>query len=152
MTPEIRRAALRAAAKVALCTALPASALACGGSIASPSSTGDPATAPAATAKPYAAPAESVVAACREEALSATFPTTLRPGPNADLRVDEATRDCCQVLANHADLKMTFEWPLRAKCCDAIGWDAAATCTPWGPPVPAPMRGRRVARRRVRRS
>jgi hypothetical protein len=67
-------------------------------------------------------------------------------GPDPDKRVDELTRGCCTVLAKAADKAGTFSWPERMQCCEAIGWSAAATCTPWGPPVPPAMNRRtRVA-------
>jgi hypothetical protein len=156
MHPDIHRAALRAAAKLALTIAPPALALACSSSPVSRSNstsqsedtTSDDASSQAAS-DDSSAPAcvvdycyyqesyETVQQCCQDEVANADFPTPPHVGPDADPRVDDLTQGCCTVLAKAAG--NTFEWPQRSQCCGAIGWQAAFTCTPWGPPVPPAM-------------
>jgi hypothetical protein len=148
MTPDIQRAALRAAARLAL----PAFLFACGSTTPSPAN--DDSTSTSSESDLSAAgcshkvdaycaaehPYETKEDCCKDEVADADFPKDLRMGPNPDTRVDALTRGCCTVLAQAADKAQTFSWPERTECCAAIGWNAAGTCTPWGPPVPPAMR------------
>ena len=64
------------------------------------------------------------------------------PAPNMPPEVTS----CCTLLAHEADVRAQshdpngWDWAERDTCCGVIGWNAAATCTPWGPPVPPAMR------------
>ena len=148
MTPDIQRAALRAAARLAI----PAFLFACGSTTASPtndesSSTSSESDLSAASCKNkvdrYCAaehPYETKQDCCRAEVADADFPTPVHWGADPDPRVDALTRGCCQVLADEATQNNTFSFPERGECCPAIGWNAAGSCTPWGPPVPPAMR------------
>ena len=145
MTPEIQRAALRAAAKLALS----ALAFGCGGVAATP----DPGVTPTDTSADdlkYGSsdvpsyckkhhPGATEQQCCEDEVATAKFPKDPHPSTGPDTRVDALTRACCTVLAKDADEAQTFSWPERTQCCEAIGWSAAGTCTPWGPPVPPEM-------------
>ena len=148
MTPEIHRAALRAAAKLAFSAVV----VGCGGATAD--TTTDPNAAPADTAADDLSVARRTTVAsycakhhagetekqcCEDEVASASFPKDPHPSDKPDTRVDVLTRACCTVLAKDADKAQTFSWPERTQCCEAIGWAAAGTCTPWGPPVPPAM-------------
>jgi hypothetical protein len=148
MTPDIQRAALRAAAKLAL----PAFLFACG-STASPPANDDSSTTSSSESDLSAAtcskkvdrycaaehPYETQVECCSDEVATADFPKdppfSTKPDPN----VDALTRGCCTVLAQAADTDPSTKWP-RFSCCAAIGWDATGSCTPWGPPVPPAMK------------
>jgi hypothetical protein len=152
MTPEIHRAALRAAARLALSAAVPAFLFACGST--APASSDESSVTETSEADLSAAcanrvdtycnamhPYETKVQCCQAEVADAEFPTPLHMGPDPDKRVDLLTRGCCTVLAKNADeSKNMFNWPERGQCCAAIGWNAAGTCTPWGPPVPPAMK------------
>lgn len=148
MTPEIHRAALRAAAKLALSAVV----LGCGGAAADTQN--DPGASPTDTSagdltsrssgdvagychKHHAH--ESQHQCCVDEVATASFPKDPHFSANPDLRVDALTRACCTVLAKDADKTNDFSFKERGECCAAIGWSAAATCTPWGPPVPPEM-------------
>jgi hypothetical protein len=162
MNPETHRAALAAAARLALSAALPAFAIACSGEIETVTAPVAPAGTNASNgiaASSAATPRENLREAvangtnefcvatgstdsnedcCRAEVASASFPSDLTWGPNPDLRVDPQTRACCTVLANASLNGAPF--PERTKCCGAIGWNGAGACTPWGPPVPPSMK------------
>ncbi len=152
MTPEIHRAALRAAAKLAFSVMVGG----CGGATVEtpPDPTGTPGATPVDTSGDDLSVSrgssvgsycskhhhgETQHACCEAEVAGATFPKDARSSDKPDMRVDALTRACCTVLAHDADKTQTFSWPERTQCCEAIGWSAAATCTPWGPPVPPAM-------------
>ncbi len=156
MSPEVHRAALRAAAKLALSAAF----VGCGspdtssgndGPSASdyPSSTESNSDAVRAKKKKKDAGAASecgaqamTEASCRAEVAKATFPKTASPDGlgKPDKRVDATTRECCDLIAKAIDKGADDKWKERDACCSAIGWRGSATCTPWGPPVPPAMR------------
>lgn len=124
MSPETRRAALAATARVAMCVSVGA----CNGK-ASPEPIADvPATEPAA--KRDAASCATVV----EEAWG-----------DADKRtsdIDDAElKACCQTIADERDAAGNFgsDWADRTHCCSLLEWQGSSTCTPWGPPVPPAM-------------
>jgi hypothetical protein len=155
MTPDIHRAALRAAAKLAL----PAFLFACGSATPSTDTNDESATTSSEADLSAAScskkvdtycnsmhPYETKEQCCKDEVADAHFPAKPHMGPGPDTRVDALTRGCCTVLADAATKAGTFSWPERGECCAAIGWDAAGTCTPWGPPVPPAMKKRSSAR------
>jgi hypothetical protein len=161
MSPEVHRAALRAAAKLALSAAF----IGCGAaetgelaeaqagpddSASSDETASDELRAKKKKAKKSACvqtycraehPTRSEEQCCKAEVAAASFPTTPASTPGPDTRVDALTRGCCAVLAQAADKAGTWDWPERGECCAALGWQGSATCTPWGPPVPPAMRG-----------
>jgi hypothetical protein len=153
MTPEIHRAALRAAARLAL----PAFIVACGSTAPNTNedsntvqSSEEDLSANACKSKVdrYCAsqhPYETKEMCCANEVKDATFPQPPHWGPDPDKRVDALTRGCCQVLADVATKKGEFDFPQRGECCPAIGWNASGSCTPWGPPVPPAMKRKGLA-------
>ena len=133
MTPEIRRAALRAAAKVAL-----VAAVGCGGKPPPPSNTTPPVqTDTVATCKEYLAGLKVV----QRGELPVGDPLREKPdvyGAFADRAARETprTKDCCnqEITAND----QTHQWP----CCSALDNivpAGAIGCSPWGPPCPPEM-------------
>lgn len=173
MRDDVARAALRAAARLALTTTV----LGCGGRVTVDTPTkghtasNEPALGgsggsgglsteteqpPCGEAGDPAAPGAEAVACCSELAHVA-FP---EPGVFPDpVTVDADVKDCCGVLAAHYDALLAngaggsaadpWTWQgdgdVQWACCASIDY-ASTTCTPWGPPVPPPMR-RRDARR-----
>jgi hypothetical protein len=158
MTSDIQRAALRAAAKLTFAAVV----FGCGGSTEpttsdttaatnDPNAEGSAGTGeydlkrshhPKTTAQTYCASMHSYETeeqCCKAEVASASFPATPHWSADPDTRVDALTRDCCTVLAKAATAAQDWSWQERGECCAAIGWNAAATCTPWGPPVPPAM-------------
>jgi hypothetical protein len=136
MTPEIRRAALRMAAKTALILSV-----GCGGS---------PPPAPVQNTTP-AVPAP-VVEACepylgklavvKREELADDDPLRQRNdvyGAFADAvaRQSARTQQCCQEELDAKRAQAAHRWA----CCSALpqGAQNGAACTPWGPPCPPEM-------------
>jgi hypothetical protein len=146
MTPDIQRAALRAAAKLALSAAVPAVLFACSGTTreetGAATSSQDLKASCEHTVDLYCNavhPYETKEACCTAEVNDADFPSPLQWRSDPDPRVDPLTQGCCLVLATATK---GFNFPHRMECCDAIGWSAAGACTPWGPPVPPAMKRR----------
>jgi hypothetical protein len=159
MSPEVHRAALRAAAKLALSAAF----IGCGSAetaqgiddltTAEDSADDEGSTSDELRKKKRKKKATCVAsycsqnhpksteeACCKAEVAQASFPKTASETPGPDQRVDAVTRGCCDVLAKAADKSGDWGFPERAQCCPALGWTGSATCTPWGPPVPPAMR------------
>jgi len=138
MTPEIRRAALRAAAKVALVTAV-----GCGSSTAPPSNVS---TAPPQTCTQYLDTLKQVQS--REE-LPADDPLRTKLavyGAFADRTARESARthECCT-----EEMKGNAQGKHQWACCSALDNQVpegavAYGCTPWGPPCPPVMPGARA--------
>ena len=168
MRADIHRAALRAAAKLAFS----ATVLGCGGATATePSPTADDKTpadtsstdggrvahdsgrhedaatmvcGPAVTA--YQTREECCTWVVQEAYPDGSPDLSFNPAPNVSADV----RECCQVLAHAADERIAdggdgWRWKDRGMCCAVIGFEAAATCTPWGPAVPPAMLWRNPA-------
>jgi hypothetical protein len=178
MRPEIQRAALRAAARLAFFSTV----LGCGGltdvattepdadptdvegrpgralADASPDASVPPSAPDAATreGEEDAARADATAPllcdgqasfACCEQEVHAAWPDG--GGIGADAGAE--TTACCQVLADHYDEAVhvdggdpnAWTWAddsnVKWACCEAINW-RTGTCTPWGPPVPPPMK------------
>lgn len=142
MTPEIRRAAIRAAAKAALVAGLAG----CGG---------DPKPAPAgpsnaATTEP-AAPAAAVdcttllagLATVKQDELPDGDPAKTRPDVYGAVFADRARREapetqqCCTEELTRSGAQSKLRW----ECCSALPQDGQVgiACTPWGPPCPPAM-------------
>lgn len=142
MTPEIRRAAIRAAAKTALIAGLAGCA-------------SEPRTAPAgpsnaATGTP-ATPAEAVDCTTLLGNLEAVPQDRLPDGDPVKARTDvygsvfadrtrreaPATQRCCSEELAQAGASSRFRW----ECCSALldTQDVGGACTPWGPPCPPAM-------------
>ncbi len=136
MKPEIRRAALRAAAKAALVMTI-----GCSGGKGSPppsSTTPDPV--------PVAAGASCAdhlggLATAKPEALAADDPLRSRGevyGAFADVaaRQSARTQECCAEALERDGSSAAQRW----ECCSALPATAQAmACTPWGPPCPPQM-------------
>ena len=152
MQPSIRKAALRAAAKLAFSVTL----VGCAAHDPSAETTTDETdtanqqlrrhhpvrhagicgTTDGGTPNTYAKQ-------CCEDVVHASFTKTGVPRTSgAPASAD--TKACCSALAAFHDLdpNTMFSWPERAECCETLGWSGAASCTPWGPPVPPAMRRR----------
>ena len=140
MTPEIRKAAIRAAAKVALVVSVGCS----GGSAAAPPSnaaTGpDPAPA-AATCEAHLAS----LAVVKAGELAADDPLHDRNDVFGEVFADVAarhdahTQQCCTEVLGDVDAASK---PYRWECCSAlasVGTAQPFACTPWGPPCPPTM-------------
>jgi len=138
VTPEIRKAALRAAAKAAVVGMLAG----CGGSEPKPA-------APSNVARPEK-PAASIDCATwladlktvKQDELPAGDPLKEKSDVYGAVFADRAAREspetqkCCteELTANSAGSKLRWE------CCSALVVDpAGAACTPWGPPCPPEM-------------
>lgn len=144
MTPEIRRAALRAAAKTALVVSL-----GCSGSSKGPQPTPTnvapaPATEPAKTEPACDEYLASLATVKSREQLAEGDPLRDKPEVYAAfsdvaLRESPKTKECCTaaLVRDGAGAKQRFE------CCSALGDvpDGAtpSACTPWGPPCPPEM-------------
>jgi hypothetical protein len=140
MTPEIRRVALRAAAKAALVVSLAG----CSGGTRSPAP--PPANTTGRAADPItelACPAYlDGLATTTREALAKDDPLKKQVGvygafADVAARGSAKTKDCCtqDLKANGSSSKH------RWACCSALGkpHDNGAACTPWGPPCPPEM-------------
>jgi hypothetical protein len=138
MTPEIRRAALRIAAKTALVVTI-----GCSGSSSSTKAT--PSNAAPAGA-PIACDAHlSGLATVEKGELAANDPVRERPDvygkvfADVEARGSARTKECCteELVTSGSSAKHRWE------CCTALdGVPAGATpsaCTPWGPPCPPEM-------------
>ena len=134
MTPEIRRAALRMAAKAALILSV-----GCGSSPPpAPVQNTTPATPVEEACEPYL----GKLAVVQREDLAADDPLRQRNdvyGAFADAvaRQSARTQQCCheELDAKHAQA------PHRWACCSAVapGTEHGTACTPWGPPCPPEM-------------
>lgn len=137
MTPEIRRAAIRAAAKAALITAI-----GCGGDPkpAAPMTPSNVSAAPATKAAVDCATHLGGLAKVKQDKLADDDPlkndSTVYGQVFADRAARESadTKKCCneELAANGAGSKLRWE------CCSALGGTGMA-CTPWGPPCPPAM-------------
>jgi len=166
MLDETHRAALRAASRVALaavmagCGSSAPEPTTASGALGAPAgsesaATGDDGGGPGPTAVTNAdaactpvaeaaafcastSPGQSQADCCTAEIASANVPADARRGAQPDLRFDAVTRGCCTIL-----LGTTFSPDVSASttntCCEALGWDGVAACTPWGPPMPPPV-------------
>jgi hypothetical protein len=168
MRPEIQRAALRAAARLALSATVFGCASSEGGRAGTGSSSAadetDTTTSPAApTGARFGTtdaglPNTGVCGGsetcddervdCCAEVVSCNAPdagdTTWPPVAAAPVV------ECCGVLERWHDANWDaggFEWPNRDFCCAVTGWEGSRTCTPWGPPVPPAMKGGKRVRR-----
>lgn len=133
MSPETHRAALRAAAKLALS----ALAIGCTTTAASEVSSSSDLT----TAQTDAGPSKEVTAYCAETAPDASprecCDTQLASATFAeDGGTDSLTLGCCDVLIHSA---MPWSSEQLGACCWALGTPRGPACTPWGPPVPPAM-------------
>ena len=138
MTPEIRRAALRMAAKTALILSLNG----CGGGAATPppvaNATGDQPPAPAASCEQHL----SSLAVVKRDALAPDDPLAKRNdvyGAFADIvaRTSARTQQCCHEELDKQGARAAHRWA----CCSALGPTdgTGIACTPWGPPCPPEM-------------
>jgi hypothetical protein len=138
MTPEIRKAAVRAAAKAALVTML----VGCGGSdtkpVAGPSNT--------ASGAPMAASVDcathlGALAAVPQGELAAGDPAKDRNDVYGKVFSDRAAREsaetqkCCTEELTKSGAGSKLRW----ECCSALPADPSGACTPWGPPCPPEM-------------
>ena len=143
MSPETRRAALSATARIAFATAL------AGCHTPSPAGGTSHATdvGTATAAAPVKVPAACDTTARGGPALAAATSccTALVGAAVADGGAGlkgEAQRECCSFLATQNDAAILdagsdqMRMPFRHECCSALGWKGTITCTPWGPPVP----------------
>ncbi len=172
MDQEVRRAALRAAAKIALFTTA-ATAFGCSSNVEplenldDPSVSGDEGSTDNSSdemrkrkkrdaGKADASPTGncSDTSANQFECCKAQLKATFPPDSGTQLpKPSDETKACCHVLASHYDqaarANNTNAWTwgddsrVKWQCCSAIGWQGSATCTPWGPPVPPSMPKRR---------
>lgn len=155
MRPDIRKAALRAAAKLAF------SVTVVGCAAHEPSA--DPTTTETDTANqevrsrhPVSHPGlcgttdggvpDTYAKQCCEGVVHASF--TKKGTYKASGPALPDTKTCCSALAafHDHDPATMWSWPERSECCGVLEWSGAATCTPWGPPVPPAMRRRAAAR------
>ena len=137
MTPEIRKAALRIAAKTALVVTMGCSG---GGSSAK---TTPPANTGGTTAAVVACDAHlGGLATIDKDQLAADDPLKARMDvygkvfANVADRTAPRTTECCteELTTNGSSSKLRWE------CCSALEPNAqAAACTPWGPPCPPEM-------------
>lgn len=144
MTPEIRRAALRAAAKAALVVSLGSlGSIGCSGG-----KSGGPSTSSTSNTGGSTEPAAEVSCAdylaglpvARTGELAADDPLKDRPdvyGAFASVADREAarTQTCCteQLAADGSAAAQRWE------CCSALPAPDGMACTPWGPPCPPAM-------------
>jgi hypothetical protein len=142
MTPEIRRAALRAAAKAALVVSLGSlGALGCsGGARTAPSNTTattpDPTPVAEATCDEYLAGLEVTKGPLPDGDPLKDAPAVYAAFVDVAARAAARTQECCteQLARDNAQAAQRFE------CCSALGTAAdAMACTPWGPPCPPAM-------------
>lgn len=138
MTPEIRKAALRIAAKAALVVTVGCSG---GGSSAKttpPANAGGNAEAPVVACDAYL----GGLATVEKDKLASDDPLKQRMDvygkvfANVAERSAPRTTECCnEELAAHGSSSK-----LRWECCSALDPNAQAmACTPWGPPCPPEM-------------
>jgi hypothetical protein len=148
MSPEIRREALMAAARIACAVAL----VGCGpksGAAVTPPTDGTPAVAqPAPAADP---------GSC-EDTVAAAFAQPETPADDddagweahwaaqraalAEARDNAEVVACCEqeIESKLDDPSGAWDWEHLRACCDVTGMENVA-CTPWGPPTPPAMRG-----------
>jgi hypothetical protein len=129
VSPETRRAALRATARVAM-----VAAFGCHGQ-----------TPPETTAVPDHTVEDARTAADCEPIVAAGWDASgqrAKDGPS-----DANLKACCASLANEWDGKIGQQpgWDKRTECCTLLEWQGSATCTPWGPPVPPSYARERMA-------
>ena len=134
MLSDIQRSALRAAAKLAFsATVFGCSATA-----------GDPAEGEKTSDTTADLRSAAHDEQCCKEIVHHAFPDAggfTSPPP----QVSHEVKNCCSVLAKAADKRIAagdpngWSWPERSECCSVLGWQGAATCTPWGPAVPPAM-------------
>jgi hypothetical protein len=60
------------------------------------------------------------------------------------LAQNDETAACCRQVAASIDQGVdpsltSTTWAERYGCCDLLGWNGSAACTPWGPPCPPAM-------------
>ncbi|MDC0672499.1 hypothetical protein [Nannocystis radixulma] len=139
MSPEVRRAALLAAAKTTLVTAIGCSSAQ---PSASPTATNQPsAPAPASSPDECARHLDRLATVPREQ-LAADDPLRERMDvygevfADREARASEPTQACCrQELAREG-----ANTPHRWSCCSALpqheNRELSLACTPWGPPCP----------------
>ena len=140
MTPEIRRAALRIAAKTALVVTI-----GCSGS-GSSTTTSPSNVATGSAAQPVACdPHLSGLATVEKDNLASSDPLRERMDVYgkvfADItaRTSARTQECCteELVTSGSSAKHRWE------CCSALGDVPAgaepSACTPWGPPCPPEM-------------
>lgn len=158
MKPHTHRAALRAAARLAL----PFGLAGCGASLAAAPSTdgavSDGARADGGPSDVSVVSPDVVTRSCeerdpsrsqRDEALCCE--RLVHAAIEADAGVGSPSLlECCGVVARWYDLpeNRAATWPTsrdRDVCCGALGWQGSLTCTPWGPPVPPSGAGCDVA-------
>ncbi len=145
MSPEVRRAALLAAAKTTFIVSLGCS------SNLRPSSPAAPSAAPEAT--PESTVTAKVLpcgqhldalATAQPEQLPASDPLHDRPGvygafTDIAARGSERTRECCSEELTRDDSGAAHRWACCSALSDANGNTPnapGAACTPWGPPCP----------------
>jgi hypothetical protein len=143
MTPEIRRAALRAAAKAALVVSVGCS----GGAKTAPppeNTTGSTGSAVAAAAPMSCADHLASLAKGAPESLPEGDPLRGKPGVYGEVYTDRAaresarTQECCTEEINNHGSQAQARW----ECCSALTAQtdkSTAACTPWGPPCPPAM-------------
>ena len=76
-----------------------------------------------------------------ETAFTETWPEGTWPDSS---EIDQATKDCCQLIAENYDSlddwNASMDWEYRDQCCSALDWQGGTNaCTPWGPPTPPAM-------------
>ncbi len=141
MTPEVRRTALRAAAKAALVVSI-----GCGGGskTAPPSNIGGTGPTPPA---PVAGSCDEHLASLargKPAALAPDDPVKARPDLYGEVFTDRAAREdartqsCCAESLGDGAAESKYRW----ECCSAIADSMDKhhlACTPWGPPCPPEM-------------
>lgn len=154
MRHDVHAAALRAAAKVAFSTLIIGGCSSPNASIgASEGELLSGETAPTTAEPPNSESADAATASDHDAAPKQDCRAVLDVafgdaggewGPNTDLRKD--VKACCIEELETG----TFHAPHRAPCCSSLDWGmqdglshaVMVACTPWGPPVPPPMRRR----------
>ena len=146
MSPEVRKAALRAAAKVAIVFSLGG----CGAPAAStptpappPDRGGGATQAPPPASVPCGTYLDGLALAANSAALPENDPLHGRPDvygqPFADQTARSAprTQECCTAELTADGANAAHRW----SCCSAVPETHAVVmaCTPWGPPCPPEM-------------
>jgi hypothetical protein len=138
MTPEIRKAALRIAAKTALVVTIGCSGGGSSTKATPPANTGGTAGAAVVACDAHL----GALATIEKDKLAADDPLKARMDvygkvfANVGERTSPRTQECC---TEHLD-KGGSSSALRWECCSALPETASpSACTPWGPPCPPEM-------------